>query len=142
MILFFDNSTWRISVRGIVERFGLSAGRIWSALCERGCLCRDDLLLVSGLNDFDFFTGLGWLSCEGKLVVDDDLFCLGEGVVDGVIGGFAGVVWRVLDVWGGADFLTIKRLTGLDDFEVHCALGWLGREGKIDVDDCNRFVLM
>jgi hypothetical protein len=120
----------------------VSAGKIWSVLDERGCLCRDELLVCSGLNDFDFFTGVGWLSCEGKLVVDGDVFCLGDGgVVGGVIGGFAGCVWRVLDVWGCADFLTLKRLTGLDDFDVHCALGWLGCEGKVDVDDCNRFVL-
>jgi len=129
-------------VRGIVERFGESAGKIWSVLDERGCLCRDDLLVLSCLNDFDFFTGLGWLACEGKLFVDGDSFCLGEGVVGSGFGVFAGRVWRVLDVWGGADFLTVKRLSGLDDFEVHGALGWLGREGKIGVDDCNRFVLL
>jgi hypothetical protein len=128
-------------VRDIVERFGVSAGKIWSVLDERGCLCRVDLLDLSCLNDFDFFTGLGWLACEGKLLVDGDCFCLGEGVGVSDFGVFAGCVWRVLDVWGGADFLTLKRLSGLDDFEVHCALGWLACEGKIGVDDCNRFVL-
>jgi len=94
------------------------------------------------LNDFDFYTGLGWLACEGKLIVDEDIFCLGEGVSGCSFGVWAGCVWRVLDVWGGADFVTIKRLTGLDDFDVHCALGWLGREGKIVVDEGNRFVLI
>jgi hypothetical protein len=122
-------------VRNIVERFGVSAGMIWSALDERGCLCRDELFECCGLSDFDFFTGLGWLACEGKLVLSDDgVFCLGEGVSVASFGGFAGQVWRVLDVWGVADFVTLKRLTGLDDFDVDCGLGWLGREGKLLVD--------
>ena len=121
-------------MRDIVERFGVSAGKIWSVLDERGCLVRDDLFELCGLSDFDFFTGLGWLACEGKVVLSEDgVFCLGEGVVVGGFGGFAGQVWRVLDVWGDADFVTLKRLTGLDDVDVDCGLGWLGREGKLVV---------
>jgi len=128
-------------VRGIVDRFGVSAGRIWSVLKERGCVGREELLGLSGLNDFDFCTGLGWLAREGKVVKDEDCFCLGEGDFGSLIGVYAGKVWRVLDVWDGADFVTIKRLSGLNDFDIHCALGWLGREDKIVVDDRNRFTL-
>ena len=37
-MLFFDNLTRRICVRDIVDRFGVSADRIWSVLCEHGYL--------------------------------------------------------------------------------------------------------
>ena len=102
-------------------------------LDERGCVGRDELLDLVCLSDFDFFTGLGWLACEGKIALNEGVFCLGEGVSSGGFGGFAGRVWRVLDVWGDADFVTLKRLTGLDDVDVDCGLGWLGREGKLVV---------
>ena len=129
-------------MRRIVERFGENAGRIWSVLNERGCLCSEELLGFSCLSDFDFYTGLGWLAREGKVVKDGDFFCLGEGDLGSLIGVFAGKIWRILDVWGDADFVSIKRLSGLDDFDVHLALGWLGREGKIVVNDNNRFTLV
>ena len=128
-------------MRGIVDRFGVSAGRIWSVLNERGCLGREELLDFCSLNEFDFNTGVGWLAREGKVVKDAGVFCLGEGDFGSVIGVFAGMVWRILDIWGDADFVTIKRLSGLGDGDVHFALGWLGREGKIVVNDRNRFAL-
>lgn len=128
-------------MRGIVDRFGLNAGRIWSILSEKGCVGREELLDYSGLNEFDLFTGLGWLAREGKVVKDEDVYCLGEGDLGSLIGLYAGKVWSILDVWGGADFVTLKRLSGLNDGDIHFALGWLGREGKIVVDERNRFTL-
>ncbi len=127
-------------MRGIVDRFGVNAGRIWSVLNEKGCIGKDELLDLSGLNEFDFYTGLGWLAREGKIVRDEDCYCLGEGDFSSLIGFDAGKVWSILDIWGGADFISIKRLSGLDDVNIHCALGWLGRENKIIVDN-NRFTL-
>ena len=128
-------------MRGIVDKFGECAGRIWSVLDERGCLCKDELLSLSGLNDLEFFAGLGWLAREGKVVVDGENLCLCEGICDTVIGFYAGRVWRVLDVWGVADFISIKRLSGLSDSDIESALGWLAREDKIIVKNNGKFTL-
>lgn len=50
------------------------------------------------------------------------------------IGTNAGTVWVALN---GADALgikQIKKITKLKDKEVFAALGWLAREGKINID--------
>lgn len=52
-----------------------------------------------------------------------------------VIGTWAGLVWNALNE---ADVLGIKQLkkaTKLKDKELFAAFGWLGREGKITIQD-------
>ncbi len=49
------------------------------------------------------------------------------------IGAWAGLVWNAL---AAADVLGLKQLkkeTKLKDKEVFAALGWLAREGKVDI---------
>ncbi len=49
------------------------------------------------------------------------------------IGNYAGTVWVALN---GAEALGVKQLkkiTKLKDKEVYAALGWLAREGKINI---------
>ena len=129
-------------VRDISVKFGEDAGKIWVTLSQRGLLCRSDLISVANLNDEEFQAGVGWLARENKISrVDDDCFKLDFTNLGEEVGSQAGRVWRILDIWGEADFLSLRRLSDLSEGEVHRALGWLAREGKIVVNDAGKFCL-
>lgn len=126
----------------LTTKFGENAGKIWSALNEKGGLNKNKLIKVTQLNEEDFHTGVGWLARENKIAKDDeDCFKLDNTNLELEIGAHAGKIWKILDIWGDADFDTIKRLSDLDNNQVHSALGWLSREGKLIVDKNNRFNL-
>jgi hypothetical protein len=129
-------------VRDFTTKFGENAGKIWSVLNEEGCLKKKKLLTITQLNDDDFFTGVGWLAKENKISKEDkDCFKLDVSNLDSEIGVHAGKIWKILDIWGDADFAVIKRLSDLEDDEVHAAIGWLAREDKICVDENLRYNL-
>jgi len=129
-------------VRDLTTKFGENAGKIWLVLNEEGCVKKKKLLKITQLNDDDFFTGVGWLAKENKISKEDkDCFKLDVSNLDSEIGAYAGRVWKILEIWGDADFTTIKRLSDLDDEEVHAAIGWLAREDKICVDEKQRYNL-
>jgi len=50
------------------------------------------------------------------------------------IGNNAGVIWNVLDANGKMTETKLKKETGLGSAEFYSALGWLAREGKINVE--------
>ena len=49
------------------------------------------------------------------------------------IGMYAGSVWVALNNADALGVKQIKKITKLKDKEVFAALGWLAREGKIDI---------
>ena len=49
------------------------------------------------------------------------------------IGSYAGLVWQALNEADALGIKQIKKITKLKDKEVYAAIGWLAREGKIDV---------
>lgn len=49
------------------------------------------------------------------------------------IGMYAGSVWVALNNADALGVKQIKKMTKLKDKEVFAALGWLAREGKIDI---------
>ena len=51
-----------------------------------------------------------------------------------VIGTNAGSVWVALNTADTLGVKHIKKMTKLKDKEVFAALGWLAREGKINID--------
>ena len=51
-----------------------------------------------------------------------------------VIGTNAGSVWVALNTADALGIKQIKKITKLKDKEVFAALGWLAREGKINID--------
>lgn len=51
------------------------------------------------------------------------------------IGSYAGLVWQALNEADALGIKQIKKITKLKDKEVFAAIGWLAREGKIDVQD-------
>lgn len=50
------------------------------------------------------------------------------------IGNNAGSVWVALNEANALGIKQIKKITKLKDKEVYTALGWLAREGKINID--------
>jgi len=129
-------------VRDIPTRFGEIAGTIWGTLNENGCLKENQLKELTKLNEDEFQTGIGWLARENKIFrQDDDFYKIGNTNLDSEIGSHAGKIWKILDVWGDADFETLKRLSDLNEHQVYSALGWLAREGKISINENNRFDL-
>ena len=129
-------------MRDITTKYGDNAGRIWSVLNEKGCLKKDDIITMTKLNEKDFHAGLGWLARENKVSRhEDDCFRIDNTNLDSEIGSHAGRVWKILDIWGDVDYDSMKRLSDLDDKELHAALGWLARENKILYDGKNRFNL-
>ena len=129
-------------MRDINTKIGENAGKIWNALNTQACLNKKDLLKITKMEVDDFHSGVGWLAKENKISKDDkDCFKLDSTNLESEIGTQAGKIWKILDIWGDADFTTIKRLSDLGDDEVHAAIGWLAREDKICVDENLRYNL-
>lgn len=51
------------------------------------------------------------------------------------IGAWAGLVWTALNEAQVLGTKQLKKITKLKDKELFAALGWLGREGKITIQD-------
>ena len=51
-----------------------------------------------------------------------------------VIGTNAGLVWQALATAETLGVKQIKKVTKLKDKEIYAALGWLAREGKVNVN--------
>lgn len=51
-----------------------------------------------------------------------------------VIGTNAGLVWQALTTADAMGVKQLKKVTKLKDKEVFAALGWLAREGKVNID--------
>lgn len=129
-------------MKELTTKFGENAGKLWTALNGKGCLNRDQILQISKLNENDFSSAVGWLARENKIFRENnDCFKLDNTNLTDEIGQTAGVVWKIIEIWGNVDFASIKRLSDLDDSKIYLALGWLAREDKIFVDEKNRFIL-
>ena len=128
-------------MRDVTVKFGNSAGKIWQVLNEKGCLKKDDIIQITNLTETDLNTGIGWLARENKISRQQDWYKLENTNLDSEIGTHAGRIWKILDIWGEADIETIKRLSDLNENQVHLAIGWLAKEDKIKLDEKNRFNL-
>ena len=128
-------------MRDVTVKFGNSAGKIWQVLNEKGCLKKDDIIQITNLNETDLHTGIGWLARENKISKQQEWYKLENTNLDSEIGTHAGRIWKILDIWGEADIETIKRLSDLNENQVHLAIGWLAKEDKIKLDEKKRFNL-
>ena len=128
-------------MRELASKSGSSAGKIWSALNEKGCLDKDDLIATTKLSENDLYNGVGWLAKENKIAIKDDYFLLENSNLESEIGNHAGMIWKIIDVWGDIDLESIKRLSNINDQQIYSALGWLAREEKISVNKNNRIIL-
>ncbi len=129
-------------VRRLTTLFGENAGKIWLVLNQEGCSKKDKIMQITKLDEDNFYAGIGWLARENKIAKEDeDFFKLGTTNLESEIGYNAGMVWKILDIWGDADLRTIKRLSNLDDSNLQSALGWLAREDKIVINENQKFIL-
>ena len=129
-------------MRRLTTLYGENAGKIWYVLNQEGCLKKDKIMQFTKLDEDNFYAGIGWLARENKITrEEEDCFKLGSTNLMTQIGYNAGIIWKILDIWGDADFKTIKRLSNLDDNDLQSALGWLAREDKIVVNENQKFIL-
>ena len=58
------------------------------------------------------------------------------------IGEVAGRVWRQLRAHGPASAASLAKSIGRSEHDIHMAVGWLAREGKISALDGDRLALV
>ena len=108
------------------------AEKIWKTLQDSEALTEKKILKITGLNENEFYCGIGWLARENKVRQDKNTFILDNTNLTPEIGKNAGKIWLALDIWGEVDFLSLKRLAQVKDTDVLSAIGWLACEDKID----------
>jgi predicted transcriptional regulator len=117
----------------VIEEFGLNAGRVWKALDSCGPLTEAQLMEETSLREKEVSAAIGWLARENKIRLDGDLFRLDETNLTVKIGENAGKIWRLLDAEGEVNTKYISKLLQMEEKDVQSALGWLAREGKIQI---------
>lgn len=128
-------------MRDLSPKFGTNAGKIWSALNEKGSLKKEEIINKTNLNESEFFNGIGWLARENKIAKNNEWYKLDNTNLESEIGNNAGKIWKILDTWGDTDLDSIKLLSDLNNEKIQAALGWLAKENKIWINEKNRIVL-
>ena len=119
-------------VRNLTTRFGENAGKIWQTLYDKGNADEEELQEETHLSKNEFYAGIGWLARENKVKkMNDHYYTLDNTNLTDDVGVIAGRVWKILDIWDEADMTTLRKLSDSSEEDVHAALGWLAREGKI-----------
>ena len=116
----------------MVHLFGGYAGKVWKLLDSEGPQTENQLFEKTGLESNEFYSAIGWLAKENKISIDDTTYVLGETNLTSKIGKDAGMVWKILDMWGEVDVESISRLASIEEKDAFSAIGWLAREGKIE----------
>ena len=117
----------------IVEEFGLNAGRVWKALNSQGPLNETQLMEDSSLRKNELFAAIGWLARENKIYKDGEQYKLENTNLTSKIGTDAGKIWKLLVKEGKSDTKNISKMMDIDEKDTYSALGWLAREGKIQI---------
>lgn len=60
----------------------------------------------------------------------------------GLIGQWAGEIWNALDSEGTLGVKKLKKVTKLKEKEIFAGLGWLSREGKINIAEDDNDVMV
>lgn len=51
------------------------------------------------------------------------------------IGNNAGIVWKLLNNGKRWSYEDLKKASGLTDRDLNAAIGWLAREGKVEIEE-------
>lgn len=116
-----------------IDSYGTYAGTVWHVLSTKGELSEEKLRSLTALHDEELYTAIGWLARENKICQQPQGYRIGETNLVHTIGKNAGMIWRALDIWGDVSFQSLVRLARLSEKDCYAALGWLAREGKLDV---------
>ena len=125
-----------------VDSYGHFAGKIWQSLISFGPQTKKKIIENTGLNDNEFCFGVGWLAKENKISKDKMKYQLGETNLTSKIGYDAGMVWKILDMWGEVNLDSISRLAHIKEEDVFSAVGWLACEDKIGGMKMSQWMLM
>lgn len=117
----------------IVEEFGLNAGRVWTALNSNGSLSDTQLMEDTSLRIYELYAAIGWLARENKISKNGELYKLDDTNLTDKIGKDAGKIWEILVTEDKIDTVHISKLTKMNEKDIYSALGWLAREGKIEM---------
>ena len=120
-----------VFTKDIVNEFGQSAGKVWRAINTHGPQTEKALIKNTKLTKKNFYAAIGWLARENKILLENDLYILGETNLTNEIGTGAGKVLNTIEVCGEIDVSSISRLIEVEVTNVYHALGWLAREDKI-----------
>jgi predicted transcriptional regulator len=116
-----------------IEEFGQHAGKVWSALNEKGPLSETKLINTTFLNEHQLRLAVGWLARENKICRNGTVYKIGNTNLVEKIGADAGKVWNILNrQQSDVDVSSLARLTRINVNDVYAAVGWLARENKID----------
>lgn len=112
------------------KTIGLNAGKVWNQLREHTSLTKHQIITNTNLSDDEFHTAVGWLARENKIQKNGEFYQLGVTNLTADIGSNAGTVVKVLKELPYS-VTPIHELTNMTDDELHQAIGWLAREGKL-----------
>ena len=117
----------------LIDSYGTYAGTVWKVLNTKGELSEEKLRTLTALHEEELYAAIGWLARENKICRQPQGYRLGETNLVQSIGKNAGMIWRALDIWGEVPVQSLTRLARLSEKDCYAALGWLAREGKLDV---------
>jgi len=117
----------------IIDNYGKNAGKIWKILDAHGSLTPNRLKKTTKLNEDDFYVAVGWLAKENKICKTGSKYTLGNTNLETRISKDAGKIWKTLREIGYVDAPYLPKLAGVSNKDTYTALGWLAREGKINV---------
>jgi hypothetical protein len=123
----------RYQMVDIVEEFGLNAGRVWTSLNSQGPLTDTQLMEDTSLRIYELYAAIGWLARENKISRDGEFYKLDNTNLTDKIGRDAGKIWELLVTEDKIDTNYISKLTKMNEKDIYSALGWLAREGKIEM---------
>jgi hypothetical protein len=95
----------------LTSTFGEHAGKVWQALQVNGELPAQRLLKATLLSEQELSAAVGWLARENKILQREDLYALGETNLIPTIGRNAGMLWRVMDIWGEVSLSSLVLLS-------------------------------
>lgn len=114
-----------------INSFGKHVEKIWILLDSEGPQTQKKLIDKTNLKENEFYFAIGWLARENKIIKENTKYILGETNLTGKIGKDAGMIWKILEMWGDVDINSISRLAKINENEIFSAVGWLAREDKL-----------
>ena len=114
-----------------IDSFGNSAGKVWELLNSEGPQTQKKIIDKTKLKENELYCAIGWLARENKISKENTKYLLGQTNLTDKIGKDAGMVWKILNMWGEVDLNSISRLAKISENDIFTAVGWLAREDKL-----------